>query len=276
MSATKGLRLLLGLAVVASWAAGCVSRDEHLRVDFARRKALERSETLQRDLDDERNKTLAMETEREYLKREAQTKAAENDTLKAESARLAAYVEKLQGQMDDVLASPMGGIEIVEVKLPAELDRALKDFASRYPDAVEYDPKRGAVRWKSDLTFGKGSDEVRPGAAASLAEFAEIVRSQAASQFEVVVVGHTDTLRISSAVTKRNHPTNWHLSVHRAIAVMEALHRGGIDYRRMGCMGYGEFHPSEPNPPRGGNEANRRVEVFLVGGRDAIGTMNAG
>ena len=46
MSATKGLRLLLGLAVVASWATGCVSRDQYLRTDFARRKALERSAVI--------------------------------------------------------------------------------------------------------------------------------------------------------------------------------------------------------------------------------------
>lgn len=276
MRVVKGITTLAGLAVVVSSGYGCVARDEFLRVDFARRKAVERAETLQTDLDDERNRTLAMETERDFLRREADTKAAENDTLKAENTRLAAYVDKMQGQMDDVLGSGLGGIEVVEIKLPAELDRALKDFASRHPDVIAYDPQRGAVRWKSDLTFAKGSDEVRPTARASLAEFAEIVKSQAASQFEVIIVGHTDTLRISSAVTKRNHPTNWHLSVHRAIAVKDVLRRSGIEQERMGCMGYGEFHPREPNPPRGGNEANRRVEIFLVGGRDSIGTMNTG
>ncbi|MCZ6682214.1 MAG: OmpA family protein [Planctomycetota bacterium] len=276
MTTFKYFTLAIATVITASTLIGCVARDEFLRCDFSRRKALERAETLERDLADERNRALALETERESYHRELDAKTAESETLKAENAKLLAFADKMQGHMDDILKNGMNSIEVVEVKLPAELDKALKGFAARFPDVVQYDSQRGAVRWMSDLTFAKGSDEVRQTARTSLAEFARIVNSQAASQFEVVVVGHTDTLPISSPVTKRKHPTNWHLSVHRAIAVMMVLRRNNLDYERMGCMGYGEFHPRVPNPPRGGNEANRRVEIFLVGGRDSIGTMNTG
>lgn len=276
MRSVRFFTLSMTMAITVSSLIGCVARDEFLRCDFARRKALERAETLDRDLADERNRALALESERESYRRELDAKTAENDTLKGENAKLLAFADKMQGQFDNVLNSGMNSIEVVEVKLPAELDRALKEFAGRYPDAVQYDAQRGAVRWMSDLTFAKGSDEVRSTAQASLAEFARIVNSEAASQFEVVIVGHTDTLPISSPATKQKHATNWHLSVHRAISVMMVLRRNGLDYERMGCMGYGEFHPRVPNPPRGGNEANRRVEIFLVGGRDSIGTMNTG
>mgnify|MGYP003693640179 CR=1 FL=1 len=71
----------------------------------------------------------------------------------------------------------------------------------------------------------------------------------------MVVVGHTDTLPIGP-ITGRKHPTNWHLSVHRAIAVMFTLKNYGVEYLRMGCMGYGEFRPRVPNPNRGGSEEN--------------------
>jgi len=269
------MRFGVFVGVATAWAAGsgCVSRDEYLRTDFARRKAVERNEQLERDLADERNKVLALETERESLRRELETKIALIDNLKAENDRLDAFAKKMQGQMDGVLEKGLGPVEVVEVKLPAQLDRALKDFAARHPDMIEYDPKRGAVRWKSDLTFALGSDEVREAAKNLLREFAQIVNSEAASQFEVVVVGHTDNVPIRSH-TAQKHPTNWHLSVHRAVSVMFALKGFGVDYTRMGCMGYGEFRPREANPTRGGNEKNRRVEVFLVASREPMSGMS--
>jgi len=266
---------LLLAAMAGSWtmATGCVSRDEYLRTEFARRKAAERADSLERDLADERNKSQALEAEREALRRELDTKSAYAETLKGENERLDAFVKKLQGQMDNVLAKGMGRVEVVEVKLPPELDKALKELAAKYPDTIEYDAKKGAVRWKSDLTFAKGSDEVKEEVKASLKAFADIVDSAAASQFEVVVVGHTDTLPIGP-ITGRKHPTNWHLSVHRAIAVMFTLKGDGVDYLRMGCMGYGEFRPRVPNPSTGGSEENRRVEIFLVSSKEHVPGMD--
>jgi chemotaxis protein MotB len=260
----------------ASWvlSTGCVSRDEYLRTEFARRKAAERADALERDLADERNKSMALEAEREALKRELDSKTALNETLKGENARLQAFADKLQQQMDEVLRKGVGGIEVVEVKLPPELDRALKELAAKYPDAIEYDAQRGAVRWKSDLTFAKGSDDVSESVKPALQAFAEIVDSPAAQKFEVVVVGHTDNLRIGP-ITARKHPTNWHLSVHRSVAVMFALNSFGVPFGRMGCMGYGEHRPRVPNPPSGGAEQNRRVEIFLVSNKEMVPGMQA-
>lgn len=266
MSKLRAWAPLVGVLPLLAGTIGCVSRDEYLRTDFARRKAVERCEVLERDLADERAKALALEQEREGLQREVGTNAALASTLRDENSRIAEMNKKMQRQMDDVLARGMNPVEVVQVRLPADLDRALKELAAKHPDAVEYDSSRGAVRWKSDLTFEKGSDEVRSGAQQSLQEFARIVASPSASQFEVIVVGHTDNLPIGP-ITGRKHPTNWNLSTNRAVAVVQALHRFGLDYTRMGAMGYGEHHPRVPNN-RGGSEENRRVEIFLVGARD--------
>ncbi len=240
---------------------GCVSRDEYLREKFGRRKAQDRVVALERELEDCRDRSLACESDRDSLTHELGQKNAMIETLKAENDRLDAFAAKLQGQLDEFLAKGIGDIEVVEVKLPPEIDKALKELAAMYPDEVEYDPVRGAVRWKSDLTFALGSDQVRDGAKASLKAFADIVR--AASGFDVLIVGHTDDVRISPGTAKK-HPTNWHLSVHRAVSVLFELNRDGVGFDRMGVMGYGEFRPIVPNPARGGAEANRRVEIYLV------------
>lgn len=272
---TKGKYALIAvLGITGAMSTGCVSRDEYLREKFARRKAQERAETLERDLADERNRVMALESERESLRNQLDTKSSLADAFKAERDRLQDYVARLQAELDKLGGAGLGEIKVVEVKLPPELDKALQEFAAKYPDAVEYDPQRGAVRWKSDLTFDKGSDHVRANVLDSLRSFAQIVNSPAASNFEVVVVGHTDNLRIVNPATLSAHPTNWHLSVHRAISVMNVLGQDGVAPTRLGVMGYGEFRPRTPNPARGGSEANRRVEIFLVTANEAIPNDN--
>lgn len=276
MSTVRMMTLVAGLGVTWFLTTGCVSQDEYLREKFARRKAVERCETLERDLQDERNRVMALETERESLRNQLNAKSELADNYKSERDRLEEYVSKLQADLDRLGGQGLGEIKVVEVKLPPELDRALQEFAAKYPDAVEYDPQRGAVRWKSDLTFDKGSDRVRANVVDSLRSFAQIVNSPAASNFEVVVVGHTDNLRIVNPATLREHPTNWHLSVHRSISVMNVLGQNGVTPTRLGVMGYGEFRPRVPNPARGGSEANRRVEIFLVSSNEAIPSDTTG
>lgn len=273
MTVRRHLTWFCFLTAAAPMLVGCVSRDEYLREKFARRKAVERAETLERDLADERARVMALESQFGSLKGQLNTQTAMTSTLKAERDRLNNYSSRLQTEIDSLAKQQIGAIKVVEVKLPAELDRQLKDFAARYPDSVEYDAERGAVRWKSDLTFAKGSDDVQPDAIASLQSFADVVNSASASGFEIIVVGHTDNLRIGP-VTGRKHPTNWHLSVHRAIAVMNALARAGVPQEKMAVMGYGQYHPIVPNTSHGAEE-NRRVEIYLVASRDTAGGNEA-
>jgi len=274
MKTVRMVAVAIGLAVVWTSVTGCVSKDEYLRESFARRKAAERAEALERELADERAKNLALESERASIRSELDAKTALAETLRAENQKLDTLVAGLQQQLDDLMAKGIGDVQVVEVKLPPELDRKLQDFAAQYPDVIEYDAERGAVRWKSDLTFAKGSDDVREDAKGSLRSFAQIVDSPEAAPFEVVIVGHTDNLRIGP-VTAKKHPTNWHLSVHRAVSVMFELAKSDIDYGRMGCMGYGEHRPQVPNPSSGGAEANRRVEIFLVARGEPIPSEHA-
>ncbi len=153
--------------------------------------------------------------------------------------------------------------------LPKELDAKLKAFAAANPNLVEYDPKRGMVKFRSDVTFALGSAQLRPSAAATLATLAGILNDPVASTYEVRVVGHTDTVPIKRAATKAKHPTNWHLSVHRAISVRDSLEQSGIDAFRTAVSGYGPYRPNVQNA-KGGAEPNRRVEIFLV----AMRTVN--
>jgi len=142
-------------------------------------------------------------------------------------------------------------------------DRALRMLASEHPDLIVYDADRGMLRLTSDLTFASGSDEVKRDAASTLERLAGVLGSSDASGYDIQIVGHTDD-RNPGAVTRRSHPTNMHLSAHRAIAVRNVLGASGVDWGRMSVMGWGEHRPAVPNNPDAGTAENRRVEIFLT------------
>ena len=149
--------------------------------------------------------------------------------------------------------------------LPAEVNIELQQLAEQFGDVIEYTPRRGMIKFKADLTFARGSVAITDEAKQVLARLAEIVNSPAAAQFHVYVAGHTDDIPIVREETRRHHPNNWYLSVHRAIEVQEVLEAGGVAAGRTSVMGFGQHHPTAPNAPNhGGNELNRRVEVWLL------------
>jgi chemotaxis protein MotB len=147
--------------------------------------------------------------------------------------------------------------------LPVELEDALDGLAAAYPDLLTFDANRGLLRFSSDFTFDLGSVALKPEAEATMVTLADILNAPEAAPFELRVVGHTDNVPVERPRTKQLHPTNVHLSVHRAISVREVLVAANVEPARIQVAGYGEFRPIVPNGPKGAAE-NRRVELLLV------------
>ncbi len=62
------------------------------------------------------------------------------------------------------------------------------------------------------------------------------------------------------------HPTNWHLSTHRAISVgRETPDHGHRPHPHRG-RGRGEFDPLVTNNANGNTPQNRRVDIYIVRG----------
>lgn len=179
----------------------------------------------------------------------------ERDALQAQVTRLLGENEQLKLENRRLMAAGK--------TVPIEVENALKQFAAQYPNLVSYDDVTGAVKFSSDFTFALGSAELSPEAAAAIPRLAEVFNSTAARDYEVRVVGHTDAVPIGNPATRAKHPTNWHLSVHRAIAVRDALAKAGVSDVRTSVVGYGKYRPMVQND-RNGAQANRRVEVYLA------------
>lgn len=148
--------------------------------------------------------------------------------------------------------------------LPDTTTNRLNELARRYPGSFEFDPATGISKFNTDILFETGKDEVRPDAQQMLNEFASILNDREVYDYNVMIVGHTDDQRIARQTTRARHPTNWHLSAHRAIAVQQFLNRSGIADQRMGVAGYGPYQPLVPNSSPDSRQLNRRVEIFVL------------
>lgn len=225
-----------------------------LREDLARAK---------QDLADAEQMLKQKDTTIESLNNQLAAKDQVIANLAAERDALKAAFDKAQNLLDKNLQS-VGTVVINSQVLPKPLHEAIKKLAQEHPDVLEYDEAKGAVRFKADLLFPLGSDDMGSGVPIDvLKTFADIVREKAAG-FDIIVVGHTCTTPIGKPETRVKHPTNWHLSAHRAIAVMSLLAGQGVEMTRMGVMGYGEYRPIADNGTAEGKAKNRRVEIFLV------------
>ena len=259
-------RLLIAVTLGGlTLAGGCVSKQEYDRVWNLNRKAHNQLGELRQVNDELRTKNDDLLTQLANQETKLLRNGEVVENLETANARLEADLKALNAQYQALLKGDqvpqIGSIRV----LPQQLDRALKAFAGANPDLVEYFPKRGMLKFKSDLTFQKGSDFVTDDAKAALQAFAKVFTSDVGGRFNVYVAGHTDNIPVKKPSTRKVHPNNWYLSVHRAVSVQDVLTDAGVQPSRIGAMGFGEYHPVAPNKPnQGGNPANRRVELWVV------------
>lgn len=244
--------------------SGCVSLDGYRRLQASHRSVSAEKETVAKDLFDARTVNDSLRTRVGSLEREMETKDELVTRLRRENEVLDEMRKTARSALEDMADKQVLGDITIGSKLPEALDNALKRFADEHPTAVTYDAPRGTVKWKADLLFAIGSDVVKQSSMAALRSFTEVIKSAAAADFEVIVVGHTDNRPIVRAATKAKHPTNWHLSAHRAISVAFVLQKEGYSSGRVGVMGYGEHRPAGDNATEAGSSQNRRVEIYLV------------
>ena len=261
----RNLKRLFALPVVVILltTVGCASRQLM--------EARDANAQMARRLSESEKGRKSLESDNDRLRRATAARDEAGEALKQENILYASQLAKQRDDFDKLKALYDGELArkaILEVgsgPLPEQMDRALRAFAIANPDLLEYQSKYGMVKLKSDMSFASGSADVQPGAEEALGKLVEILKTPVAAKFHVYVAGHTDDVPVGNPETRKRHPTNWYLSVHRAIGVQKVLVRAGMPETRIGVMGFGEYHPVVPNmPDKKGNAANRRVELWIL------------
>jgi len=234
---------------------GCGSELQDLRIQNDTQR--ERMKQLESDL---QAKILQLD---ELQRKLASAEGSSDIEVEALQQQIAALEEDI-AKKKELIASMQERLLLGGGALPVEVSAMLEDFAAKH-DMVEYDSSRGMIKFRSDLLFEKGSDKVASSAVQAIQLLCGILSTEEAKDFDVIIAGHTDDMRIAQPATRAKHPTNWHLSAHRAIAVLNVMAGNKIDPKRMSVRGFGEYRPFAANQPnKGGNPQNRRVEIYIV------------
>lgn len=137
--------------------------------------------------------------------------------------------------------------------------RELKKFI--YDDKVQdveiRDDARGIQISVQNLQFVADSSELLAEEEPRLNELAEMLRTAVESQeYTVTVEGHT------ASVGKPTGELN--LSIERALAIIQAMEKRGIDTSQFTYRGYGGTVPLGDNDTAEGRAMNRRVEIMII------------
>jgi len=119
---------------------------------------------------------------------------------------------------------------------------------------------RGIVLTLDDVSFDKGRSQLKSGAQRSLDQIAAFLSEHA--ERRVQVEGFTDNVGAKDY--------NLELAQSRADAVAMAMIQRGIGAERVRATGYGAAFPVAGNSDDGSRQLNRRVEIIVSNGGQAI------
>jgi chemotaxis protein MotB len=216
------------------------------------------NEALNKELDKLRDKgaklTASMQAELDAKNIELQRKEDALLALEAElktKGQLLAEREQRVNELEELLKRKDEAAELLRNKIA----NALKGFENQGLSVVEKDGKI-YVSMEAKLLFASGSTLVEANGKKALIELAKVLELE--KDIEIIVEGHTDTDKLSSAV----HPkSNWELSVLRATSVVDILIiNSKINPSQLMAAGRSEYHPVDPAD----KAKNRRIEIILA------------
>lgn len=197
------------------------------------------------------------ETELGKATQELTEARATNDASVAEIAALRAELAASKAKIEELLAEN------------EKVSKAQQDLETQMRSAIEskditISELQGklTVNILDRILFDSGEAELKPEGEQVLQKIAGVLAQYPNRQIHVI--GHTDNVPIRIGPRTR-HPSNWELSTARATAAVRFLcEKAGADPRRIGAVGYGEFHPIADNSTAEGRAKNRRIALVVL------------
>jgi len=211
------------------------------------RQAAEEAASRARDAEAARlqlaEKLAAAEAERAKL-------ATEKEQLSTEKAQLSQTVQEQEAELAKLKAT----YDDLQDKMKAEIaDGAIR--LTQGEGRIQVDLVDKVLFDSGDASISARGQEVLTRLGGVLAKVEDK---------HIQVSGHTDDSPPSTKL-QGTFPTNWELSVARAVNVVRFLQdKGGVPARRLVAAGYGEMRPVSTNATPLGRARNRRIEVLLM------------
>lgn len=175
---------------------------------------------------------------------------AETTQLKEKLAENAAQIQELQKEKDATVQTHKS----LEDEMRAALES--KDVT------ISQLQGKLTVNILDRVLFDSGEAVLKPDGEAVLRKVADVLAQH--PTLKIHVIGHTDNVPIRGGLKSR-FASNWDLSTGRATAAVRFLtEKAGVDPRRLGVVGYGEFRPIADNSTPEGRAKNRRIAITIL------------
>jgi len=184
----------------------------------------------------------ALEKQKAELEREKAAAQQQVGSLEQQKAALLANSRQRQQQYEELVQGLAKEVEKGQLQVRQYQNMLAVDLAEQ----IFFDSGRAMLK--------AGGKEVLQKVAGALKGYEnKIIR----------VVGHTDNVPVAKSLQVL-FPSNWELSVARAINVVRFLQVSGIPPERRVPSGRGEYEPVAPNDTPEGRQKNRRIEIVLI------------
>jgi chemotaxis protein MotB len=192
----------------------------------------------------------ALQNELDGTKSELASVRAENQTNRDLIASLTNQIADLQKQKEQV------------TKASKSLEDEMRSDLESKDVTISKLQGKLTVNIVDRVMFDSGEAVLKPDGEVVMRKIAAILQEH--PQLAIHVIGHTDNVPIRPNAQSR-FASNWELSTARALAAVHFLtERAGVDPRRVGAVGYGEFRPVADNATAEGRAKNRRIAITIL------------
>jgi hypothetical protein len=229
--------------LAALFAAGC-KQTPAARVEQTRY----RDSMTVRELDAARARLARLEEER-GSDRDAQARLQDQlkgreeieGVLKERVANLQRETERLQTDLSGTILAGASATPVAnqakpappeQFRLPAPLVGKLARLSESHP-AMKFDKRLKAVRIDGDWMFQKG-DELSEPARRGMADLASALLDAESRNLKLVVAVAVDPRAEIPRERQAQHPTDWHLAAHQAVAVQQYLEERKVPAANVG------------------------------------------
>jgi len=180
-----------------------------------------------------------------------------------------ALSEAVRGEQETELADLGRRLNLALAERVQELARYRSEFFGRLREVLGDNPNIRIAGdrfvFQSELLFDSGSAELRPDGLRQVRQLVNTLNEVAPRipedlKWVLRIDGHTDRRPIATS----QFPSNWELSVARALSIVRYMIALGVPPENLMAAGFGEFHPLDPADTARAWQQNRRIEIKLT------------
>ncbi len=247
------LRICMFILAAGLIVSGCVSTGKFKKMEADKNQEIATLKQAKTSLEQQKS---SLEQEKGSLEKQKSTLEQQKSELEQKNAATQQQVASLEQEKASMKASS----EQSQKQYDALVQNLSQEVEKGQLQVKQY-KNMLAVDLAEQIFFDSGKATLKKGGKEVLKKVGDALKGY--ENKIIRVVGHTDNVPVAKSL-QATFPTNWELSVARAVNVVRYLQEVGVTPERMIPSGRAEYDPVAPNDTPEGRQKNRRIEIMLI------------